>query len=98
MNTCTAFSKLFSCPPYICTCTLCRLFKEAILEFQTIPSRCRGDFGGENVQVADFMIEHRGEGRGSFLTGSSTNNTRIERNWRDLRKNVKLYTYEHLYV
>jgi hypothetical protein len=65
-----------------------RLFHEGILEFGTIPSRVRGDYGGENVLVADFMIENRGEDRGSFLTGSSHFNTRCERQWRDLRKNV----------
>ena len=41
-----------------------------------LPSRVRGDMGGENVKVADFMIHHRGIGRGSYLTGSSRFNTR----------------------
>ena len=32
-----------------------------------IPSRVRSDQGRGNVSVADFMIEHRGAGRGSML-------------------------------
>lgn len=32
--------------------------------------------GGENVLVADYMIHHRGLGRGSYLTGASKFNTR----------------------
>ena len=49
-----------------------------------MPSRVRSDQGRENVSVADFMIEHRGAGRGSMLTGKSTHNRHIERLWRDV--------------
>lgn len=63
-------------------------FEQAVIDFGTVPSRVRMDYGGENVLVADYMIEHRGEGRGSALCGSSKFNTRIERLWRDLRKDV----------
>ena len=53
-----------------------------------VPSRVRADNGGENVSVRDFMVFFRGENRGSFLTGPSTRNTRIERLWRDVVESV----------
>ena len=40
------------------------------------------------MAVRDFMVWFRGENRGSFLTGPSTRNTRIERLWRDVVESV----------
>ncbi len=40
--------------------------------------------GGENVDLAHFMVLLRGEGRGSHLTGRSVHNQRIEHLWRDV--------------
>ena len=53
------------------------VFREAV-QVYGLPSRLRGDRGGENVDIADFMIAQRGEGRGSFLCGHSVHNQWIE--------------------
>ena len=49
-----------------------------------LPSRVRSDHGLENVKVAQFMIEQKGTGRGSMITGSSVHNSRVERAHRDI--------------
>ena len=48
--------------------TVFDVFHEAIAE-HGVPSRVRGDHGGENVQVAEFMEAYRGPGRGSYIWG-----------------------------
>ena len=63
--------------------TVLELFVKATDEYG-VPSRVRSDHGGENIQVWQFMEEVRGEGRASYIAGSSTHNTRIERLWRDV--------------
>ena len=64
--------------------TVLELFLRAIENDALWPSRIRVDYGVENVQVCDAMVEVRGEGRGSFIAGPSTRNQRIERLWRDV--------------
>jgi len=53
------------------------------------PSRVRTDKGGENVDIAHYMLMNRGMGdRNSVLVGKSTQNQRIERFWRDVYKEI----------
>ena len=56
------------------------MFIDAILE-HGVPSRVRGDRGGENRDVSILMIILRGLNRASFMWGPSVFNTRIERLW-----------------
>ncbi|KAK7027069.1 hypothetical protein R3P38DRAFT_2527204 [Favolaschia claudopus] len=60
--------------------TVLEVFMAAIQIYGT-PYRLRGDRGGENTKVAIWMVMYRGPGRASFMWGSSTRNTRIERLW-----------------
>ena len=56
------------------------MFIDAIME-HGVPSRVRGDRGGENRDVSILMILLRGLNRASFMWGPSVFNTRIERLW-----------------
>ncbi|KAG6806418.1 hypothetical protein H0H92_011419, partial [Tricholoma furcatifolium] len=60
--------------------TVLKIFLDAI-EIYGMPSRLRGDYGGENKDISTYMILARGANRASFIWGPSTRNTRIERIW-----------------
>lgn len=66
-----------------CASTVLTVFQNEASEFGW-PSRVRGDHGGENVDVASMTTEVRGDGRGSFISGQSTRNQRIERLWKEV--------------
>ena len=63
--------------------TVLWIFQKAV-QVYGVPSRVRGVRGGENVDVADFMIAQWGSGRGSFICDCSVHNQWIERLWRDV--------------
>lgn len=76
--------------------TVLTLFRESINTWG-LPSRVRADDGGENIAVGDLMIQYRGEGRGSFITGPSVHNTRIERLWREVVHCI-LYIFKDIFL
>ena len=63
--------------------TVLSLFKDGVGRWGLL-SRVRSDYGMENYHVGVFMIENRGEGRGSIITGSEVHNSRVERTHRDV--------------
>ena len=76
--------------------TIYESFIGAIREYH-LPSRVRSDQGGENVLIAQHMIEQRGSNRGSMIVGSSVHNQRIERLWKDMHKCVTSLYYRLFY-
>lgn len=76
--------------------TVYELFITAVQRYH-LPSRIRTDQGGENVLVAQHMLEKRGSDRRSVIVGSSVHNQRIERLWRDMHRCVTMLFYKLFY-
>lgn len=74
--------------------TVLSCFRQAVNDFE-IPLRIRIDRGGENVQVARYMLNARGIDNNCVLTGSSVHNQRIERLWRDVTTAVSARYKRH---
>ena len=71
--------------------TVLNRFHTAVTKYG-LPSCIHSDKGGENTQVAMYMLQYPLRGTGRGIVGKSIHNQRIERLWRDVFQGVlKLY-------
>lgn len=66
--------------------TVLSAFVNGVRHICAVPQRVRADKGQENRDVALWMLVSNGTNRGSFITGRSVHNQRIERLWRDVNR------------
>ena len=85
------------CSPNNLAQTVVHLFMQAEYKYG-LPLRIRCDKGGENYDVAMYMLTHprRGCDSNPVIVGKSVHNQRIERLWRDVFQGVTC-TYYHLF-
>ena len=74
------------------------LFREAV-DVYGLPSRICIDKGGENSDIAMFLLTRplRGPGRSTVIAGKSVHNQRRERMWRDVLQGVLSFYRELFY-
>ena len=75
--------------------TVLQLFTESV-EHLGLPCRVRGDRGGENIGVANYMLRESWS-RTGFIAGRFVHNQQIERLWRDLFLSCTCLFYQLFY-